>query len=705
MAMNRRPMTIDDNWALPRVGLPEPSPDGREFIVPVTTYSMETNEGTTRLWKIPSNATKAGDGKKGDPARVLTTADASSGQPAYSPDGTLLLFVRKPGGNKDGKKGGNRPNYPDVPQLYLMPMKGGEPERLTDLPLGVTNPRWFPDGKRIAFFTGLYKDALTIEGTAKLKQERDEDPVKARVTEDRVYRFWDTWLTDGKVHHIFVMDIASREMMDITADSKRWIDFMDMTDQFSISPDGKEIAFDACRTKPPYDRLVWGVFTVGVPDKISPKAQRGKTVWLTTHHKTNAFLPKYSPDGRYIVYGIQRELDFYADRVRLVAYDRRNGTHTVLTESWDRSAAGWTFGADPGRVYVMAEHFSRTAIFALNLQAALKKPEGYAPRELIRGGTYSKPRVVNNRVFLQHSSLTSPPEIFSFALRDKDLIQNTGFTDPIMREIQLGAVKEMIFDGAEGHPVQMLVLHPPRKTGKGAAKKVKKKYPLVQLVHGGPHGIFGDNWHWRWNAQLFASPGYVVAMVNFHGSSSWGQDFAASILGRWGDQPFHDVMIGTDHLVDSGLVDDKRIAVAGGSYGGYLVSWIASQTDRYACIINHAGVCDFQTQYASDVTQGRARSMGGEPWKNITAMDQYNPVRQAKGFKSPMLVIHGELDYRVPYVQGLEIYNIYKAMKLPARLVIYPDENHWILKPKNSVHWYGEVLDWLNRWIGKGAKK
>jgi dipeptidyl aminopeptidase/acylaminoacyl peptidase len=249
----------------------------------------------------------------------------------------------------------------------------------------------------------------------------------------------------------------------------------------------------------------------------------------------------------------------------------------------------------------------------------------------------------------------------------------------------------------------MFLVYPPGIRPPAGRRRPAKPWPLVHMIHGGPHGIFGDEWHWRWNAQTFAAPGYLVALVNFHGSTSWGQDFTASILGRWGDQPYIDIMAATDHLIARGLADQRKLAVTGGSYGGYLCSWIASQTDRFSAIVNHAGVSDFQTQYASDVTQGRARSMGGEPWKNVEGMDLYNPMRHAAGFRSPMLVIHGERDYRVPHAQGIEIYNVYKAMGLPARLVCYPDENHWILKPRNSRHWYTEVQGWLRRWLSTPA--
>jgi dipeptidyl aminopeptidase/acylaminoacyl peptidase len=237
----------------------------------------------------------------------------------------------------------------------------------------------------------------------------------------------------------------------------------------------------------------------------------------------------------------------------------------------------------------------------------------------------------------------------------------------------------------------MLLVHPPGDT--------RRPRPLVHLVHGGPHGIFGDSWHWRWNPHCFAAPGYVAALVNFQGSTSWGQDFARRIQGRWGDRPFRDLMAATDRLIGRGIADPKRLAAAGGSYGGYLVSWTASQTDRFSCVVNHAGVGDLQMEWASDVTEGWSRALGGEPWGNLAGMDRWNPMRHAKGFRTPMLVIHGEQDYRVPYDQGLQMYNVHKAMRRPARLVCYPDENHWILKPRNSVHWYGEILAWLKRWL------
>lgn len=706
--MTRHPMTVEDLWSLPRVGNPCPSPDGSRFLAPVTTYSMDTNEGTTRLWLVPAGARGAGNGRKEDPARPLTAVEASSSQAAWSPDGTRIVFVRKPGGEKGdgGAKSGARsttkpgPKFPHRPQLYLQKIDGGEAERLTDLPLGVVDPRWFPDGKRIAFLSPVYNDALTLEKTEARAAELEGDPVQAHVTEDRFYRLWDTWLTDGKIHHLFVLDLETRQVVDLMPRWTGLFDPMEPAGHYRIAPDGKEIVFSTSKTRPPHDPVLWGVFTVVVPATLGGSAKTGtiKPV-VPLRYPADTMLPVYSLDGRWIVFGLQREFDFYADRVRVVAHDRRTGKQTVLTESWDFSASELVFGDDARTLYIVAEVDARTALFALDFPAALKNPEASPPREILRGGTLGGVRVAGSRVFSNRSTVSSPPEILVSDLQGKEPTLATGFTEPGMSRLLLSETEEVYFTGAEDHRVHMTILYPPgaKKPRKGG--RPSRPWPLVHMVHGGPHGVFGDQWHWRWCAQAFAAPGYAVALVNFHGSTSWGQDFTASILGRWGDQPYRDVMAATDYLIGRGIADARRVAVSGGSYGGYLVSWIASQTDRFACIVNHAGVCDFQTQYASDITQGRRRSMGGEPWDDVKGMDRYNPMRHAKGFRSPMLVIHGEKDYRVPYVQGIEIYNVYKAMGRPARLVVYPDENHWILKPRNSRHWYGEVLGWFERWL------
>jgi len=651
----KRPFTAADLWAIPRVGAPVVSPDGTRIVVAVTTYDIELNESRTRLWLMSPQG--------GEP-RALTAAEFTSSEPAFSPDGERLAFVRK----RDKEKA----------QLYVMRLDGGEPEKVTDLPLGVFDPTWLPDGERIVFAAHLLAEAPTPEGTRTRLEERDKEKVKAHVTEDRVFRFWDTWLTTGEVPHLFVYDLARKNLTDLTPDSTRWFDFMEPSGQYDVSPDGEEIAFAANASASPHMRMRWAIFTV--------PTRGGSVRCLTPDHPADDLHPRYSPDGRSIVYGMQKDPFFYADRVRLVRYDRASGGHGELTPEWDRSPSGWEVGED-GVIYFAAEDIGRVRLFALPL-------EGGTPRCLVESGTVPGVRPTRDgRLVFRVEGISAPPEVAACRTDGSGLRTLSRFTANALADVALGEVREMEFEGAEGHRVQMFVVLPP-------GFDEKKKWPLVHLIHGGPHGMFGDQFHFRWNSHAFAAPGAVVAMVNFHGSTSWGQEFAKCIQGRWGDQPLEDVLKGTDALVATGWIDETRMAAAGGSYGGYMAAWVGSHTDRFKCIVNHAGVYNTLSQYASDVTQGRHQAFGGEPWKGLENIERWNPACFAAGQGTPTLIVHGERDYRVPVGQGLEAYGVLKAKGVPARLVYFPDENHWVLKPQNSLLWYREVLGWIERYIG-----
>ncbi len=649
-----RPMTAEDLWLLPRVGAPQPSPDGRFAVVPVTTYAIEKNEARTRLWRI------ALDGA-GEPA-ALTSPDVSASEPRVSPDGTQLAFVRK-----DDKGRG---------QLMLLPLAGGEARKLTDLPLGVFDPRWLPDGSALVVASPVIRGHATPEATAAELQRRADDPVKAHVTEDRVYRYWDTWLTTGEVPHLFLVPLAGGAPRDLTPESVGWFDWMDPSGQYDLSPDGREIAFAAFVFDEARSLLVSRIFTVPVAG--------GALRCLTDGHPADDLRPRYSPDGKSIVYGMSHDPFFYADRIRLMRVDRASGAHAEWLGNWELTPAQWEFAAD-GTLVLEAEEAARVKLFAWRGTGV--------PVAITGDGAVGGFTVAGTRVLFTHQTLVAPAEAWACGLDGSGRTELTRFTSEIAAGFGTGEVREMTFEGAKGESVQMFVVLPP-------GFEPGKKYPLVHVVHGGPHGISGDQFHPRWNAQLFAAPGYVAALVNFQGSTSWGQDFAQRIQGEWAERPFADVMRATDVLVATGFVDETRMATAGGSYGGYMMSWIAGHTDRFRCIVNHAGVSDLVGQYASDVTQGRGRSAGGEIWVDRDAMERWSPIRFASGMKTPMLVIHGERDYRVPVGQGLLVYGVLKAKGVPARLVYFPDENHWVLKPRNSLLWYREVHAWLERWLG-----
>jgi dipeptidyl aminopeptidase/acylaminoacyl peptidase len=649
-----RPVTAEDLWQIPRVGAPIPSPDGTRCVVTVTSYDLETNEGKGRLWLVPAS---------GEP-RALTSPDFSSAEPAFSPDGRQIAFTRK--------------NEKKKAQLHVMPLDGGEARRVTDLPLGAFDPTWLPDGSGIVFAANLIRGHLTPEATAAELERRDKDPVKAHVTEERFFRFWDTWLTTGEVPHLFLYDLASAKLRDLTPESTTWFDWMEPCGHYDVSPDGREIAYSGIAFDDQRSLIRASLYVVAV-------AGGGKPQCLTADHPADDNRPRYSPDGKRIVYGMQHDPLFYADRVRIMSYDRAEGTHRPLFESWDRSPSRWCFDRE-GALYLEAEEDARVSAFAW--------PGTGDPKPVVKGGSVAGLATAGGRLFFTLQNISQAPEVHAAARDGQKLERLTRFTEPAMARFGSGEVREMRYEGAYGEIVQMYVVLPPNH-------EEGKQYPLVQQIHGGPHATSGDMFHFRWSPHAFASPGYVVALVNFQGSTSWGQDFAQRIQGGWGDRPFQDVMRGTDVLVASGIVDEKRMAAAGGSYGGYMASWIEGHTDRFQCIVNHAGVYDLLSQYASDITQGRAKSMGGEPWDGLEAIDRWNPARFASGFKTPMLVIHGERDFRVPVTQGLECYGVLKAKGVPARLVYFPDENHWVLKPRNSLLWYREVLGWLERFLGK----
>ena len=655
-AAERKPLTAEELWTLQRVGNPVVSPDGKTAAYTVNVYDMEADRGNADIWISPV---------AGGPARRMTTNKASDSSPAWSPDGKRMAFVSK---REDDK----------AAQIYVIPLDGGEPERLTDMPLSVSNPKWFPDGSRVAFVSALIAGAETPEATKKAVEAREKSKVKARVSENRLYRYWDHWLTDGEYPRVFAVDVATKKVTDLLPGSKRILGLEEGAGSFDISPDGAAIVFEANSAPEPYH--VWNTDIFLVP------VSGGEPKNLTAGNPAEDKNPVFSPDGKSLAYGLEKKADGWPDQTRLAVLDLASGRTRVLTEDFDHSAGGWSWTADGGTIVFQAEARGRGNLYAVSAG-------GGAPREIFHGGSVAGARLTRDgQVVFATSTLSRPAEIAVAGLDGKGLRYVTSFNDAAIAKLDLGPVEEMTFAGAGGETVQMFVLFPP-------GFDAKKKYPLVQLIHGGPVGIFGDTFGYRWNPHVFASPGYIVAMVNFHGSSSFGHAWIESILGAHPDKPFADVMKATDFLITKGYVDSNRMAAAGGSYGGFLVDWIEGHTDRFKALVSHAGVYDLLGQSASDATYGRHHSYGGYPYTNLENIEKWSPNRFAANFRTPMLVIHGERDFRVPVTQGLELYGVLSAKGVPARLVYYPDEHHWILKGQNSKHWYGEVLAWLGKYL------
>jgi dipeptidyl aminopeptidase/acylaminoacyl peptidase len=657
-SQSKRPMTVEDMWAVKRIGSPALSPDGKWVAIDLTAYDMSENTSSSDLWLLSTS---------GEPARQLTAHAARDGGPVWSPDGAWIAFVSRREGDTQN-------------QIYVISPAGGEARRVTAIPTGASSPRWFPDSKRIAFISSIWPELKTDDEQAKRLKERQDSKVKAYVIDTTNYRYWDHWIADGRVPHLFAVDVETGRHRDLLAGTGLSLPrFEPSAGHYDISPDGREVAVTTDLTKDPGFQPNADIVTVQV--------EGGKWTNITSANPANDTGPRYSPDGKWIAYLKQTIPHFYADRQQIVIHDRSNGAKRALTESWDRSADSTIWSPDSRRIYFGAEDKARQPIWKLELA-------GRDPSPVIQGGTNSNIAVSRDgrTIVYLRTEMGLPTALFAASSSGAEVRKLDRFNDELAGKWQFGEVKDVTYKGWGGEPVQMWVVYPPNFDR-------SKKWPLLQIVHGGPHGAWLDQYHPRWNLHLFASRGYVVAAVNFHGSTGWGQAFTDSITAQYGPKEFEDVEKGTDYLIGEGYIDPDRLAAAGGSYGGYMVAWMNGHTNRYKAYVCHAGVYNWISQMASDTVRGRDRALGGFPWQNPQKALEQSAHSYAKNFKTPTLVVHGELDYRVPVTQGFEYYLTLRMLEVPSRLIYFPDENHWVLKPQNSRLWYKEFFDWIEKFL------
>lgn len=650
------PLTPELMWDMERVGAPSVSPDGNLLVFAVTQYDIDENSPESNIYLLDRNT--------GHTRRI--TFSGSDRSPIFSPCGDRIAFLS---GRHDGPS-----------QVYVLNLsKGGEARQITHLPVGPYSIKWFPDGSSIAFGANILPQYDgDFDRLKELMEEKGQDKVSGRATENTLYRFWDRWLLDGYYSRLFKVSLEDGAVTDLMPEVNNFFGMMGGV-SYDISPDGSQIALSMNSTPPPYDRLDYDIYLLSTDGS-------GDMHNITTHNPANDLNPVYSPDGKYIVYGQQNIEHFYADNVQMVIYDLKEESYNNITEDIDKSCEQWIWSENGNTIYFHAQDHAMKSLFSI-------PSDGGEVTELYRGGTTNSVAKAGRRtlIFTQHE-LNKPTELYQVNTRRKQSQRITSFNDDRLQGVSMGEVKDITYKGANDADVQMFIVYPPDFDP-------NKKYPVVFMIHGGPHGTFGDQWHYRWNAHLFAAPGYIVAMPNFHGSTSFGQEFAQSIHGNHADLPYEDIMKAADLMEEKEYTDGERMAASGGSYGGYMVSWIAGHTDRFAALVNHAGVFDLNLQFASDYSANREKQYGGSPWENPETMQRINPASYAHNFKTPMLIIHGEKDYRVPVAHAFLAYNIYKTRGLDARLVYFPDENHWILTPQNSIFWYDELYNWLERYL------
>jgi dipeptidyl aminopeptidase/acylaminoacyl peptidase len=649
---------VDDLWKFDRVGGVSLSPDGAQAVCSVSSYSMEENKSSSQLWLLSTFG--------GEPRR-LTSCGEKDGQPAWSPDGTQIAFVAKR--EQEGKKD-------DTPQLYVIAPDGGEARRVSRFAPGVEGFKWLPDGKHIAFIAWVWPELKGTKAQTKRLKEFNERKATGYATSEAQYRFWDHQLPMGRVARLHLLDVASGRVTDLFEGTPYELPRADPSaDGFDVSPDGRHLVFTF---DPQPEKRIENCKAL-----IELSWRAGKFEALTSDAEWDFDAPRYSPDGSHIAFVAANIGKHHTLPGQVALLKRGEKKWTLLSDTWDHSVGGpLRWADDASALYFSAEdrgrkHLYRYAIASRSASIA------------VHGGWMQGFDVTGEVLVTVADTLMHPARVH--AQRDgaapKRLEQ---FNDALLKGLRLGTCEEVTFTGAQGEPVQMWLTYPPRFDP-------KKRYPILHSIHGGPHAAAGDTFHYRWNTHTFAAQGYVVACVNYHGSSGFGQAFLDSITHRWGELELQDVEAGTDWLLKQRWADRRRVFAAGGSYGGYMVAWMNGhvKSGRYSAYICHAGCFDWSALFSDDAYTWHAKELGAWYWEDPAKVEAQSPSTFVAAMQTPTLVIHGALDYRVPDQQGLAYYNTLKAKGVSARLLWFPDENHWVLKPRNSKLWYGEFFDWL----------
>ena len=658
-AQTKHPITFEDMMKLHRLSEPAISADGKWAAYAVSTPDMDANRNASNVWIVSTTGGEA----------VQVTQSGHDSSPAWSPDGKTLAFISSRSGDS---------------QIYLLSMEGGEAKKLTTLSTGADLFQWSPDGKTIAFTSEVYLECKDDACNQKRDEEKEKSKVKARIYDHLLYRHWDHW-SDGKRSHLFLMPAdGSAAAHDLTPEADYDIppgERGEVSD-FAFSPDGKEICYTAVPDK------MEAISTNGELFLVPVAGGEPKKITSNPGFDGN---PVYSPDGKYIAYHAQLVAENESDRWRVMLYDRKSEKSENLSEGFDRSATNLAWSPDSKTIYFLAENETLQPIYAMEARA------GATPKKVLDGFNVAYAFSGDGRSLLaERTSLTMPAEMFTSAADGSGLKQLTHANDAMLATLDLPAPEKFWFEGAEGTKVHAMLLKPPQFAP-------GKKYPVLVLLHGGPETMWSDAWGYRWNAQVFSSPGYVTLMINRRGSTGFGQKFTDEINNDWGGRAYTDVMKGIDAAIAKyPYLDKTRMAAAGGSYGGYLADWIATHTDRFKAIISHAGVYDKFSMYATEELWFEEHEMQGMPWTAAENYKKWSPSTYAAElgkYKTPTLVVCGEKDYRVPYTQSLEFFNALQRQGVPSKLMVFPDEGHWVLKPQNAQLWYKTFLDWLAEYV------
>jgi dipeptidyl aminopeptidase/acylaminoacyl peptidase len=657
----RRPFTFEDMMALKRVAEPAISPNGKWVVFSAVEVNLDNNTRRSHLWVVPV---------AGGDARQLTIGESGDERPQWSPDGKQLSFTS----DRDGAS-----------QIWIADFDAaaaslGAARKLSKISTGASGELWSPDGKNILFTSEVWPDCQDDACNRQRDEELAKSKVKASTFTHLLYRHWSSY-SSGKRTHIFVQPVAGGTALDLTPGDHDAPPFsLGGQDMYAFSPDGREVVYtsnvDEVEAISTNNEIFLVPVTGGMPKKISVSPGSDST-------------PLYSPDGKWIAWRMQARAGYESDRFRLVIYDRQNGQIRNLTENFDRWVGTIVWAADSKGLYFTAEDKGDAPIYYVSI----------AGNDVARiaDGTNDDLAVTGDgqTLVFTHMSIQAPNEIYSAAPGHPpaQLRQMTHLNDAVLSQISMQPLEPFWFMGSEKIKVEGFLLKPPNFDP-------QKKYPVKFLVHGGPQGAWGDDWSYRWNPELFAANGYVVVMINPRGSTGYGQKFIDDINGDWGGRAYHDLMLGLDYAEKTyPYIDKNRECALGASFGGYMANWIEGNTTRFKCIVSHDGM--FNTESAYGTTEElwfNEWEFKGTPWANRDLYRKWSPHLKAVNFKTPMLVVHGQLDYRLDVGEGFQLFTTLQRLKVPSKMLYFPDEGHWVLKPQNSRLWYKTVNDWVDQW-------
>lgn len=643
---------------LARVSDPQVSPDGKTVAFTVQTIDVDANKKPRQIWTVPV----AGG------APVQITRDGNNERPRWSPDSREIAFVSDRGGSS---------------QIWLMRADGSHPKQITSLSTDASGVVFSPDGETLVFASDVYPDCADDACNKQKLEAEQNSKVKARSYTSLLYRHWDHWQAKRR-SHLFAVAADGGKPKDITPGMRDVPPFaLGGPDDYAVSPDGQEVCYAMNSDPEPAISTNSDLYVVPIGG--------GEARKITTNPGADNS-PQYSPDGKYIAWRMQARPGYESDRWRLVVMDRATKKIVPLTEAIDRWVTGFTWSHDSSRLFFTVEDRGRQ-----NVQ--MVPVAGGGARIVIAGDSHiDELQLTPDDKTLVFTEVTGsrPAEVFK-ADSGGAALALTHFNDAQVARYSLPKLEEFWVDGAEQARVHSFLAKPP-------GFRPERKYPVLFLIHGGPQGAWGESWTYRWNAQVFASAGYVVVMPNPRGSTGYGQKFIDEINLDWGGRAFEDIMAVVKHVEGLPYVDPERFAAAGGSYGGYMVDWILGHTQRFKALVSHAGVYDLRSEFGeTEELWFPLWEFGGSPSDNPEQYSKWSPSYFARDFHTPTLVIHGELDFRVPYTQGLQLFTALQLQKVPSKMLVFPDEGHWVLKPQNSVLWYTTFLEWVGEWLNRPA--